>query len=195
MAEIISQLLDNQTAFDRLDVTAVVFKSRLDQLKMNLRNGKYFDGRELIYSFHVIEYQYRGLPHAHLVARLKDAPDISDQNNEDLINLSTVILWLNYHAFYLEADVRRNGRNEARREVTLPWFQEEGSQPSQLGGYRIILFDRLSRDFCATKLWPKFRVDPPNSRDRKPGSMATTLLTVFCFVSACLHRASTQHLE
>ncbi len=34
----------------------------------------------------MIEYQYRGLPHAHLVARLKDAPDISDQNNEDLIN-------------------------------------------------------------------------------------------------------------
>ncbi len=52
---------------------------------MNLRNGKHFDGRELIYSFHVIEYQYRGLPHAHFVARLKDAPDISGQNNEDLI--------------------------------------------------------------------------------------------------------------
>lgn len=29
-----------------------------------------------------------------------------------------------------------------------------------------------------------------------PGAQeATTLLTVFCFVSACLHRASTQHLE
>ena len=63
-----------------------MFKSRLDQLKMNLRNGKYFDGPELIYSFHVIEYQYRDLPHAHLVARLKDAPDITDQNPEDLIN-------------------------------------------------------------------------------------------------------------
>jgi hypothetical protein len=37
--------------------------------------------------FHVIEYQYRGLPHAHLVARLKDTPDITDQNHEDLINL------------------------------------------------------------------------------------------------------------
>ena len=71
---------------------------------------------------------------------------------------------------YLEADVRRNGRNEARREVTLPWFREEGSQPSQLGGYKIILFDHLSRDFRATKLWPKFWVDPPNSRDREPGS-------------------------
>jgi hypothetical protein len=86
MAQIIPRLLDNQTAFDCPDVTAVVFKSRLDQLKMNLRNGKYFDGRELIYSFHVIEYQYCGLPHAHLVARLKDAPDITDQNHEDVIN-------------------------------------------------------------------------------------------------------------
>jgi hypothetical protein len=38
------------------------------------------------------------------------------------------------YLIYLEADVRRNGRNEARREVTLPWFQEEGSRPSQLGG-------------------------------------------------------------
>ncbi len=63
-----------------------MFKSRLDQLKMNSRNGKYFDGREPIYLFHVIEYQYRGLPHAHLVAHLKDAPDITDQNHEDLIN-------------------------------------------------------------------------------------------------------------
>jgi len=96
--EIISQLIDNHLAFDRPDVTAVVFKSRLDQLRMNSRNGKYFAGRELIYSFHVIEYQYHGLPHAHLVARLKDAPDISDQNNGDLINFVNTHLWLNYHA-------------------------------------------------------------------------------------------------
>jgi hypothetical protein len=65
--EIVSQLLDNQIAFDRSDATAAVFKSRLDQLKMNLRNGKYFDGCELMYLFHVIEYQYCSLPHAHLV--------------------------------------------------------------------------------------------------------------------------------
>ena len=54
-------------------------------MKMNIRNGKYFDGRELIYTFHVIEYQYRGLPHAHLVVRLDDAHDIDDPNREDLI--------------------------------------------------------------------------------------------------------------
>ncbi len=65
--EIVSQLLDGQTAFDRPDVTPAVFKSRLDQMKMNIQNGKYLDGHEPTYTFHVIEYQYRGFPHAHLV--------------------------------------------------------------------------------------------------------------------------------
>jgi hypothetical protein len=84
--EIVSQLLDGQTAFDRPHVTVAVFKSKLDQMKMNIRNGKYFDGHEPTYTFHVIEYQYHGLPHAHLVARLDDANDIDDPNCEDLIN-------------------------------------------------------------------------------------------------------------
>ncbi len=66
--EIVSKLLDGQTAFDCIDVTAADFKSRLDQIKMNIRNGKYFDGHEPTYLFHLIEYQYCGLPHAHLVA-------------------------------------------------------------------------------------------------------------------------------
>ena len=35
--------------------------------------------------FHVIEYQYRGLPHAHIVIRLKDAYDIIEPNREDLM--------------------------------------------------------------------------------------------------------------
>ncbi len=44
--DIASQLFDGQTAFDRQDVTVAVFKSRLDQMKMNIRNGKYFDSCE-----------------------------------------------------------------------------------------------------------------------------------------------------
>jgi hypothetical protein len=51
--EIVSQLLDGQTVFDRPDVTAAFFKSRLDQMKMNIQNGKYFDGSEPTYTFHV----------------------------------------------------------------------------------------------------------------------------------------------
>jgi hypothetical protein len=84
--EIVSQLLDGQTAFDCPDVTVAVFKPRLDQMKMNIRNGKYFDGHEPTYSFHMIEYQYHGLPHARLVVRLDDANDIDDPNCEDSIN-------------------------------------------------------------------------------------------------------------
>ncbi len=47
--EIVSQLLDGQTAYDHPDVTAAVFKSRLDQMKMSIQNGKNFDGREPTY--------------------------------------------------------------------------------------------------------------------------------------------------
>ncbi len=39
-SEIQSQLIYGQTAFDRPDVTVLVFKSILDKLKTNIRNGK-----------------------------------------------------------------------------------------------------------------------------------------------------------
>ncbi len=81
-----SQLHDGQTAFNRPDVTTAVFKSRLDLMKKNMRNGKYFGGRETTYTFHVIEYQFFGLPHVHIFLRLADAPDIEDENGEELIS-------------------------------------------------------------------------------------------------------------
>ena len=55
-------------------------------MKANIRNGKYFCGSKFTYTFHVIEYQYRGLPHAHLVIRLGDAPDIVNPDKDYLIN-------------------------------------------------------------------------------------------------------------
>ncbi len=72
--EIQSQLINGQTAFDHPDVTVPVFKSRLDKFKTNIRNGKYFTLRKVIYIIHVIEqYQYRGIPHAYMVIRLENA--------------------------------------------------------------------------------------------------------------------------
>ncbi len=52
----------------------------------------------------------------------------------------------------------------------------------------------LSREFCATKLWPKFQVDPINSRDREPRStrgnlFAHSLLLCFSLSSLCLNSA------
>jgi hypothetical protein len=84
--EIQSQLINGQTAFDCPDLTVPVFKSRLDEFKTNIRNGKYFESREVIYIIHVIEYQYRGSPHAHRVFHLDNAHDIDTNNQDDLID-------------------------------------------------------------------------------------------------------------
>jgi hypothetical protein len=77
--EIQERLLPGQTAFDRPDIVDQVFHQRLQALLANIRKGVYFGGRvdengkfmkgnhEVIYLMHVIEYQRRGLPHAHIV--------------------------------------------------------------------------------------------------------------------------------
>ena len=71
--EIQEALLSGQSAFDRPDIVCRVFKQRLSALLSNLRAGKYFNGR-LIYEISVIEYQHRGLPHAHIVMKIEGAP-------------------------------------------------------------------------------------------------------------------------
>ncbi len=55
-------------------------------MKINIWNRKYFDSHEPTYLFHMIEYQYPSLSHAHLVAQLDDVNDIDNPNCEDLIN-------------------------------------------------------------------------------------------------------------
>ena len=56
-----------------------VFKGRLDALLHNLRSGKYFGDGRIAYMMRVIEYQHRGLPHAHIVFQMTDAPPIDDK--------------------------------------------------------------------------------------------------------------------
>jgi hypothetical protein len=73
--EIQDRLFPGQTAFDRPDVVCEVFHGRMEALMHNLRSGRYFGGRQTAYDIRVIEYQHRGLPHFHLVCKLKDMPD------------------------------------------------------------------------------------------------------------------------
>ena len=87
--EIKERLFYGQTAFDRPDVTTQVFKARLTAFLHNLRNGKYFrrenediSKHRLEYEMMCIEYQHRGLPHAHIVVRLSDMPDDDDRDNK-----------------------------------------------------------------------------------------------------------------
>ena len=84
--EITSQLLVSQSAFDRPDVVRPVFKAQLDQFKHNIRHGKYFEGCDIAYMLHVLEYQFCGLPHVHMVIRLMNCFDIDDDDSDGLIN-------------------------------------------------------------------------------------------------------------
>jgi hypothetical protein len=82
--EIQERLLPGQTAFDRPDIVDQVFHQRLQAFLANIRKGVYFGGHvdengkfvkgnhEVIYLMHVIEYQHRGLPHAHIVVKLSN---------------------------------------------------------------------------------------------------------------------------
>ena len=78
-------LLPGQTAFDRDDVMCMAFKARLDNVLKNIRAGKYFGPHQVVYLIRVIEYQHRGLPHAHIVVKLKDLPTV-EEDREAAIN-------------------------------------------------------------------------------------------------------------
>jgi hypothetical protein len=78
--EIVEMLLPGQTAFDRPDITVRIFHDKLKFLLENLRNGHYFGNSRIVYELRVIEYQHRGLPHAHIVFKLSDTPLRSDDS-------------------------------------------------------------------------------------------------------------------
>jgi hypothetical protein len=85
--EIQERLLEGQTAYDRPDIVVRVFREKLRRFIHNLKlgcyhggtmvNGKFVPGKtgQMVFIMHVIEYQHRGLPHAHIVYRLADAPE------------------------------------------------------------------------------------------------------------------------
>jgi hypothetical protein len=73
--ELKDKLLGSQQIYDRPDVACLVFKARLTALIHNIKHGKYFGNRKTVYFLYVIEYQFRGLPHAHIVFRLVGAPE------------------------------------------------------------------------------------------------------------------------
>lgn len=65
--EIVQQLLPGQTAADRPTIVCRAFKARLDKL-LQFFKSSYFGG--VVYIISVIEFQKRGLPHAHLLIKV-----------------------------------------------------------------------------------------------------------------------------
>jgi len=68
--EITSALLNNQTPSDRPDLVSRVFHCKLKSLQQDLYNNHILG--VVISHIHVIEYQKRGLPHAHLLIILNE---------------------------------------------------------------------------------------------------------------------------
>jgi hypothetical protein len=74
-AEITSALLPGQTWEDRADVVNRVFRLKLQAFIEDLREGAFYKDKhgkpwKAKYTMHVIEFQKRGKPHAHIVMRL-----------------------------------------------------------------------------------------------------------------------------
>jgi Helitron helicase-like domain at N-terminus len=78
--EIRDALLPNQTAKDRADIVARVFKLKLDAMCHDLFKCHVF-GR-VVGRVHVIEFQKRGLPHAHILVILH--PDDKPRTNSQI---------------------------------------------------------------------------------------------------------------
>jgi hypothetical protein len=68
--EIERELKVGQKAQDRPDLVARVFKQKKDQLMQDLKTGDLLG--EVVAHMHVIEFQKRGLPHAHILIILAD---------------------------------------------------------------------------------------------------------------------------
>ena len=71
--------MSGQNASDRPDVTCRVFHQKLKKILNTLRQGLL--GNK-IYLLHVVEFQKRGLPHAHLALRVEPQPLTTDQIDE-----------------------------------------------------------------------------------------------------------------
>jgi hypothetical protein len=77
--EIQNALLPGQTAQDRPDIVACVFRLKLAELFKDIREREIFG--TVVGRVHTIEFQKRGLPHAHMLFIL--APDSRPQTIDD----------------------------------------------------------------------------------------------------------------
>jgi hypothetical protein len=65
--EIVQELQPGQTAADRPTIVCRAFKARLDKL-LRFFKSSYFGG--VVYVISVVEFQKRGLPHAHILIKV-----------------------------------------------------------------------------------------------------------------------------
>ena len=77
--------IHGQNASDRPDLTCRIFKEKLHHILEALRNGLL--GRK-VYMMYVVEFQKRGLPHAHIALSVTPQPQTTEQI-DDIISAET----------------------------------------------------------------------------------------------------------
>ena len=70
--EITERLFLDQNASDGPDIVCMVFEAELQMFMRNL--PRYLNGRKNIHPSHVVEFQTRGLPHAHILVKTELEP-------------------------------------------------------------------------------------------------------------------------
>ena len=131
--EVQSQMLPGQTAFDRDDIMCMSFKARLDNVLKNIRAGKYFGPHQVVYMIRVIEYQHRGLPHAHIVVKLKDLPTVAEDREAviDWIDTNTsACMPPNNHGGSTEDEMRYRELVESFMVHNCNWTNANGCKAS-----------------------------------------------------------------
>ena len=79
--EVTAALFTDQTVADRSDIIARVFRAKLKDLIDQIRNGEMFGNvPALVYT---VEYQKRGLPHAHIIIFLTGGHAFSEPETID----------------------------------------------------------------------------------------------------------------
>ena len=79
--EIRDNLLPDQQALYRPDICARVFHLKKEYLISLISKKKYFG--EVSAHVHVVEFQKRGLPHAHILVTIKNGYKLSTENDID----------------------------------------------------------------------------------------------------------------
>ena len=163
--EMLEMLLEGQTAFERQDIAIQVFHEKLRVFLANLRAGKYHLGKFSVrqlwdahtndwstvdekyvphnpgtepfldYLMVVIEYQHRGLPHAHIVYRIRAAPECPKRGDSLVEEQAKYDKMREYiDGGVVSVDVSEDGQ-ERTVETTFPhvWAHRVGKSTTPLG--------------------------------------------------------------
>ncbi|CAH1449314.1 unnamed protein product [Lactuca virosa] len=96
--EIVDELLPGQTAQDRPDLVARVFRAKLEDLKVQLLKMNFIG--EVGAHVYVVEFQKRGLPHAHFLLIMRPRHKITNPDDYDKIVCAEISDPIKYPAMH-----------------------------------------------------------------------------------------------